>query len=103
ALSVLSVRALRLLVGRWPTVLRVWPGGTRAVRFAYADPPYLGQARKHYRGVEVDHEELIDNLCANYAGWALSCSSPSLRLLLMRCPSDVRVGAWVKPFCSYKP
>ena len=33
---------------------------------AYADPPYIGQARKHYSHdpncAEVDHAELIDRL-----------------------------------------
>jgi len=68
----------------------------------YADPPYMGQARKHYKGEEVDHRELVAQL-ENYDGWALSCSSPSLQKILSYCPDDVRVGAWVKPFCSFKP
>lgn len=38
-----------------------------------------------------------------YDGWALSASSPSLRYLLPLCPENVRVAAWVKPFCSFKP
>lgn len=36
-------------------------------------------------------------------GWALSCHSPSLRVLLPMCPDDVRVMAWVKPFAVFKP
>jgi hypothetical protein len=78
------------------------------LRFAYADPPYVGQARKHYGDQpsyagEVDHGELIARLVAGYPdGWALSCSSPSLQQLLALCPSDVRVMAWVKPFCAFK-
>jgi len=44
---------------------------------------------------------LIDRL-GTYDGWALSCSTPSLRYLLPLCPEDVRVGAWVKPFCVFK-
>lgn len=72
-------------------------------RFGYADPPYVGQARKHYDCDEIDHAELISQLGNNFPdGWALSCSSPSLRLLLPMCPEKVRVGAWVKPFCSFK-
>lgn len=71
--------------------------------FAYADPPYVGQARKHYQCAEVDHVALIDSLVEKYPdGWALSCSSPSLRMLLALCPDDVRVMAWVKPFCAFK-
>lgn len=76
------------------------------MRFAYADPPYIGQARKHYAHdplcAEVDHAALINSLLA-YDGWALSCSSPSLRALLPLCPETVRVMAWVKPFASFKP
>ena len=76
----------------------------RAMTFAYADPPYVGQARKLYGCDEVDHEALIARLVADYPdGWALSASSPSLRFLLPLCPPDVRVMAWVKPFCIFKP
>lgn len=72
--------------------------------FAYADPPYVGQARKHYGREEVDHAALLASLYAKFPdGWALSCSSPSLRQLLPMCPDDVRVGAWVKPFAIFKP
>lgn len=81
-----------------------------AVKFAFADPPYLGQAKRHYQNdpsglcAEVDHQELIDRLCVDYPdGWALSCSSPSLRQILPMCPDDVRVMAWVKPFAVFKP
>jgi hypothetical protein len=73
------------------------------VRVAYADPPYVGQSRKLYGGAEVNHRLLIAHLCDDFDGWALSCSSPSLRELLLLCPPDVRVGAWVKPFASFKP
>lgn len=74
------------------------------MRFAYADPPYVGQARKLYKEVEVDHLSLIRKLRKDYPdGWALSCSSPSLRLLLPLCPETVRVMAWVKPFAIFKP
>ena len=73
------------------------------MRFAYADPPYLGQARKHYAHPEVNHTILIGTLAREYPdGWALSCSSPSLRKLLPLCPPDVRVMAWAKPFHCYK-
>ena len=74
------------------------------MKFAYADPPYIGQARKHYNSEEVDHRELVERLVRDYPdGWALSCSSPSLRFLLPLCPEATRVMAWVKPFCSFKP
>src|SRR6185312_13080131 len=78
------------------------------MRVAYADPPYVGQAKKHYRAdprcAEVDHDALIHHLELEYPdGWALSASSPSLRLILPLCPVDVRVAAWVKPFAIFKP
>jgi len=69
---------------------------------AYADPPYIGQAKKHYNSDEVDHEALIQMLCSCFNAWALSCSSPSLKRILSLSPDGVRVGAWVKPFCSFK-
>ena len=74
------------------------------MRFAYADPPYLGQARKHYgpEAKEVNHPLLIAHL-GEFDGWALSLSSPSLRTILPMCPEGVRVGAWVKPFAVFKP
>jgi len=68
---------------------------------AYADPPYIGQAKKHYGSEEVDHKVLIRQLM-EYDGWALSCSSPSLKYILSLCPDNVRIGAWVKPFCVFK-
>ena len=72
--------------------------------FAYADPPYVGQAKRHYGDEEIDHELLIKRLVTEFPdGWALSCSSPSLRYLLSLCPEDVRVMAWVKPFAVFKP
>lgn len=74
----------------------------KPLRIAYADPPYIGCAAKYPEKTEVDHKALILELEA-YDGWALSASSPSLRLLLPLCPEDVRIGAWVKPFCSFKP
>ncbi len=75
------------------------------MRFAYGDPPYIGQAKKHYGhlgGSEVDHVALIAQL-ETYDGWALSLTSSSLQQILAMCPNDVRIAAWVKPFCSWKP
>jgi len=79
------------------------------MRFAYADPPYLGQSR-HYDHPDAEkwdhvyaHHDLIAELVVDFPdGWALSCSSPSLRHLLPVCPDDVRVAAWVKPFHAFK-
>jgi hypothetical protein len=81
------------------------------VRFAYADPPYLGLAAKFYGSMHPDaaeydrpakHQELIDRLCSDFDGWAMSLHSPSLREILPMCPPDVRIAAWTKPFASYK-
>lgn len=80
--------------------------GIERKRVACADPPYIEQAHRHYshdpRCAEVDHAALILDLNNNYDGWALSCSSPSLRILLPLCPPDIRIGSWVKPFASFK-
>lgn len=82
------------------------------MRFAFADPPYLGLAsyyvKQHPEAMIWDdpetHRALIQRLSADFPdGWALSCHTPSLRTLLPMCPDDVRVAAWVKPFCSFKP
>jgi hypothetical protein len=81
------------------------------MRFAYADPPYLGQGRhypEHPEAKEWDdpdrHYALIDDLLEEFPdGWALSASSTSLYTILPMCPADVRVAAWVKPFAVFKP
>lgn len=79
------------------------PSAGPGLRFAYADPPYLGTAKRYYQdqpdyGGEVDHAALIASLGAGgYAGWALSASSRSLATLLPLCPPGHRVCAWGKP------
>ena len=77
------------------------------MKFAYADPPYIGQAKRHYSAdplcAEVDHAKLIMQLQSEFPdGWALSASSPSLKQILPLCPDDVRIAAWVKSFCAFK-
>jgi hypothetical protein len=83
------------------------------VRFAYADPPYIGQAKRHYAkeaaadgrvAEEVDHVALLAQLEA-FDGWALSASSPSVlgpNGLAAMMPEGVRMGGWFKPFAAYK-
>lgn len=81
------------------------------MRFAYADPPYLGCAVRLY-GDHPDahvydtiegHRALIERLVAEFPdGWALSMTSGNLRDLLPLCPREARVMAWVKPFASFK-
>jgi len=83
----------------------------RAMKFAYADPPYLGcgslYAKHHPEALKWDdpeaHRSLIGRLCEQYPdGWVLSLHEPSLRTILRMCPDDVRVASWVKPFASFK-
>jgi hypothetical protein len=74
--------------------------GGRALRLAYADPPYPGLSKRYYGdhpdfGGEVDHAELIEQLGA-FDGWALSTSARALPEVLALCPRGVRVAAWVR-------
>lgn len=83
------------------------------MRFAYADPPYYGCGKKHYakhhkHAADYDrletHAALIARLVDEFPdGWAMSLRSTTLSSILPLCPADVRVGAWVKPFASFKP
>ncbi len=82
------------------------------MKAAYADPPYLGCAEKHYgkmhdRAADYDdpltHKRLIERLADEYESWGLSMNEPSLRILLPWCPSDCHTGVWVKSFASFKP
>lgn len=82
------------------------------MRFAYADPPYLGLAAKFYGDLHPDaaeydtldaHARLVQRLCDEFDGWAMSLHTPTLKPILSICPDDVRVGAWVKPFGVFKP
>jgi hypothetical protein len=82
------------------------------MKFAYADPPYLGLAAKFYGDRHPDaaaydrletHAALIERLSAEFDAWALSLHTPTLRDILPLCPPDTRVAAWTKPFASFKP
>jgi hypothetical protein len=94
------------------------------VRFAYADPPYPGQAERLYGDHpdydgEVDYSALILRLVEEFPdGWALSCGVRDLQDILPICPcpvpspkrrrsfvqgTGVRVLAWVKPMTPIKP
>jgi hypothetical protein len=81
------------------------------MKVAYSDPPYLGCCRLydhfHPDGKCWDelatHRALVERLVRDYPdGWAMSLTSSSLRAILPLCPPDVRVAAWVKPFCAFK-
>lgn len=82
------------------------------MRFAYADPPYLGcgklYAAHHPNAHDWDrpetHRHLIGRLCDEYPdGWVLSLSEPSYDTIKAMCPADCRRGTWVKPFAAFKP
>jgi hypothetical protein len=82
---------------------------TTHLRFAYADPPYLGCAHlypEHPNSKQWDdpqaHIELMAHLDKEFDGWALSLSTPSLTAILPHAPDGARVAAWVKPFAAYK-
>ena len=78
------------------------------MKFAYADPPYLGNGKSKYsehhdNAGEYDTKEahviLVHRLVDEYPdGWALSCNPKDLSWILPACPDDVRVAAWVKTF-----
>lgn len=71
------------------------------MRFAYADPPYIGVAHRYPEKTEVDHGDLIARLVREFPdGWALSASSNSLAEILPMCPPKTRVGAWVKRYAA---
>lgn len=74
------------------------------MKFAYADPPYIRQARKHYNREEIDQIALINRLDTEYDGWALSMSATmdSLKTIIPAAPKNARLAAWVKPFASFK-
>ncbi|MGH7377075.1 MAG: hypothetical protein ACREKK_06615 [Candidatus Methylomirabilales bacterium] len=75
------------------------------MRVAYADPPYLGLAKRFYGDPTYDrpeaHRALVDRLVQEFPdGWAVSLHEPALGYYLGCCPPGVRVGAWVKPFVN---
>lgn len=81
------------------------------MRIGYADPPYPGQAARHYKyhpdfAGEVDHQELLQRLERDYDGWLLHTSSPALPAILYWAEEygvgPYRVMAWVKPFAAFK-
>lgn len=82
------------------------------MRFAYADPPYLGcgalYAAHHSEALAWDdpetHRQMVERLMDEYSdGWAISLHEPSLRFYLSVVPDAARVASWVKPFAIYKP
>lgn len=87
------------------------------MRFAYADPPYLGCCGLYGHRHEApygcwddpDTHLLLRDMLAvhDYDGYAVSLSSPSLATILpmhgTMALGPARVAAWVKPFAVFKP
>jgi hypothetical protein len=82
------------------------------MKFAYADPPYLGMGSKFYKDLHPKasyydsietHVELIGRLNIEYPdGWALSCNPANLAWILP-IANGARVCAWVKTFHQIRP
>ena len=79
------------------------------MRFAYADPPYLGKSWRYPEHGDAaiwdepnSHAQLMFELNRDYDGWAYSCLSTNLRTLVPLTPEGVRIAAWVKPFAAFK-
>lgn len=74
------------------------------MKFAYADPPYLGQGQRLYQHPEWDdvgrHIELLEELARDYDGWAFSLNTPSLAAILAKAPA-CRVASWVKSYVNF--
>jgi hypothetical protein len=80
----------------------------KEMKFAYADPPYLGNGKRRYAPFHPDasdydqvetHLVLLQRLIDEYPdGWALSCNPKDLRWVLPALPENVRVCAWTKTF-----
>jgi hypothetical protein len=83
------------------------------MKFAYADPPYLGMGKKMYGKLHPEaaiwddpqaHKDLVTRLMDEYPdGWAISLGTPSLGVYMSAAPSDARVGAWVKTWHQIRP
>lgn len=83
------------------------------MRFAYADPPYLGCGKALYGAHHPEaatwdnpqaHVDLVARLMDEYPdGWVLSCNPRDLRMYLNAVPDDVRVGAWCKTWHQIRP
>lgn len=76
------------------------------MKFAYADPPYLGMGKKMYGKLHSEaavwdkvenQQNLVRNLIIDYPdGWAMSCNPKDLQFLLI--DPNIRVCAWTKTF-----
>jgi hypothetical protein len=83
------------------------------VKFAYADPPYLGMGKKlygdlHDESAAWDDPQTHYRLCAQLVdeypdGFAISLNPRDLRVYLPALPDDVRVAAWCKTWHQIRP
>jgi hypothetical protein len=86
---------------RFESIARSRERTSAPMRFAYADPPYPGTARRYYRdhpdyAGEVDHAQLLSQL-QDFDGWALSTSSRALPDICAEAVAQglrVRIAAW---------
>jgi hypothetical protein len=82
------------------------------MKFAYADPPYYKQGKKHYGALHPEaaiwdgkdaHFNLIDMLYTEYPdGFALSGNPANLSWILPKY-SELRICAWTKTFHQIRP
>ena len=77
------------------------------MKFAYADPPYLGKGKKYVELHDealiwddpMTHIKLLEQLMDEYPdGWAVSFDAVSLRLYLSNSHPDSRLCVWTKTF-----
>lgn len=70
------------------------------MRWGFADPPYPGLAEYYADhpdyGGEVDHEELVASLNAEFDGWALCTSSDAARWVWNLCPPGTKLAPWIR-------
>lgn len=68
------------------------------MKFAYADPPYIGCSKYYPEKQEINHKNLLQKLHDNYDGWALSSHQPGLWDLLPMIPKSwkCRIAVWCK-------
>lgn len=68
------------------------------MRFAYADPPYPGQAKRYAGGKEVNLPLLIAHI-RTFDGWALSTSAAAL-LDVWNLAPEARCASWLKTWAT---
>jgi hypothetical protein len=85
------------------------PADAGPLHFGFADPPYPGQAKRHYGehadfNGEVDHGALIARLMDEFSdGWALCSGALMMGDVMPLLPAGIRVLAWSKPMTPFKP